>query len=487
MERGRYSYIMVSLLICISISVSILSIFTPIEYGVYTQHTYDLQHIFRGNKTDYRGKVLRLIDEIKSSVSSIRGLKFSKELNVVFINTSWALEQWAPKSENESSIPIDMLYREKIYKMTFIAPYNFSIVSGQRSWIAMFMAAVAGTTIYINTDYFNPDDRSVRNILSHELTHVLQFLNLNIYHNPNTTDSQLAFSALIEGDAGYTQHLYCITTGLCKPSPPTFIDLSNLYLSINLFPYIYGENFIRYLYNYYGNWTLVNRAYDKPPISTSMVMHPERYIAYLFNGSFTPERIAIPYCYTGNPSYIDTLGEYYLLLILAPVIGLENASTISSGWNGDRISLYLVNKSEGYEKWVLCWNISFFSMDNAKNVFSSMERVVRRYMENVSTLENNTIISSTIKRIDNKIVFHGMKIYLDGKYIFMYSEYEERYNVSSNKISTITPTPNTSLTATTSNRTITSTILAIDWKVTIVLAIALLIIGFVIGYLVKLK
>ncbi len=484
MKKNRYSYIVISLLICVSIAASILSISISREYGIYTYYTYNLQHIFEGNRTDYREKVLKLINEIKSSVSAIRGLKFVKELNVIFINTSWALEQWAPK--NESNIAIDMLYKEKIYKMTFIMPYNFSIVSGQRTWIAMFMAAVIGTTMYINTDYFNPEDKSVRNILSHELTHILQFLNLNIYHNPNTTDSQLAFLALIEGDAGYTQYLYCIKTGLCTPSPPTFIDLNNLYLSINLFPYIYGEKFVRYLYNYYGNWTLVNKAYDKPPISTSMVIHPERYIAYLFNGSFTPERVAISHCYSGSPSYIDTLGEYYLLLVLAPVIGIENASTISSGWSGDRVHLYLVNRSEGYEKWILCWNISFSSIDSAKNMFSSMERVVRRYMENLNIFKNNTITSSTIERIDNKIIFHSMKIYLDGKYIFIYSEYEEKYNASNN-VDTSMPTLNTSSILTTSSYITTLTIVVVDWIITIVLAIILLIIGFTIGYLIKLK
>ncbi len=425
MKLNRYGYMVIALLICIVIVVSLLSTFISIEYGVYTHYTYRFPYILSNNNTDYKMRVYKLIEEIKSFVSSIRGLKFGRKLDVVFINTSWALEQWAPKNE---SIPIDMLYKEKIYKMTLIVPYNFSIVSGQRSWIAMFMAAVAGTTVYINTDYFNPDDKSVRNILSHELTHVLQFLNLNIYHSLNTTDSQLAFSALIEGDAGYTQHLYCIKTGSCTPSPPTFIDLNNLYLSISLFPYVYGENFIRYLYSY-GNWTLVNRAYDKPPISTSMVMHPERYIAYLFNGSFAPERVAISHCYSGKPSYIDTLGEYYLLLLLAPRIGIENASTVSSKWYGDRVHLYMVNMSKSYEKWVLCWNISFFSIDDAKTMFLAMGKIASGYMGRSNVFENNTIISYNIKRIDSIVISHIMRIYLDRKYVFIYSEYEEKHNI----------------------------------------------------------
>ncbi len=329
----------------------------------------------------YIQKVYQLIDEIKRDVSRIRQLNFTREIEVVLINTSWAIETWAPK---DSTIPNDMIYKENIYKATLLVPHNFSIAVEQKRWIGMFLAAVAGTTLYINTDYFNPEDRGVRNVLVHELTHILQHLNLRMGVVDSTIDGAMAISALIEGDAGWTQHLYCIDTGLCTPSPTLNIDPNNPYISLLLFPYIYGENFVKRLY-VYGGWELVNQAYLKPPISTSMVIKPEKYIAYLSNGSYSPEDITIShnYCSYGDPLYSDRLGEYYILLILARRIGLENALIAADGWSGDRVELYRVTES-GYMKWVVCWNISWASQKDAEEFFQAYIQVLREEAKNIS-------------------------------------------------------------------------------------------------------
>lgn len=342
---------------------------------------------------EVRWRILELINEVKDGVSRIRGLKFDKEIDIMLINTSWAMKAWAPKEREE--VPEEMKYKEMVYKATLLVPLNFSVVEGQRGWVAMFLAATVGTTLYINTDYFNPDDRGARNVLAHELTHILQSLHLRIEGGGSSTDSMLASLALIEGDAGWTQHLYCIETGLCEPSPTLRIDTGNLYISLQLFPYIYGENFIRVLYTY-GGWNLVNKAYRNPPISTSMVMKPERYIAYVENGSYTPENIVISNSYRPyrDPLYSDTLGEYYLLLILAKRIGLENASRAADGWNGDKIELYLDRGPTGYVKWAVYWNISWASEEEAREFYQTLMEALKRETDSISIYNN--VVHATI-------------------------------------------------------------------------------------------
>ena len=97
---------------------------------------------------EVRWRILDLVNEVKDGVSRIRGLQFVKEVEVMLINTSWAMKTWAPKEGEE--IPEEMIYREIVYKATLLTPLNFSIVEGQRGWVAMFLAATVGTTLYLS-------------------------------------------------------------------------------------------------------------------------------------------------------------------------------------------------------------------------------------------------------------------------------------------------------------------------------------------------
>ena len=327
-------------------------------------------------------QILSLAKDVENVVEVIRNLTFNSNVSFELINTSWALEHWAPSETSETSP--DILYKEMVYKLTFLTPLNFSLVSGERSFVGMFLAATAGTTIYINTDYFDPNSPGSRNVLAHELTHVLQFIHFpNIFSGDNTTDADLAKQALIEGDAGWTQHLYCVTTGLCTPSPRTGIDLGNPYIAFVTFPYVYGEWFVSYLYNLSG-WSIVNKAYSQPPISTSMVMHPDRYVTYLITGEKGFEDPIIVCNCSGTRVYSDRLGEYYVMLVLARRIGLDNAMEIASSWEGDRVELYKIENAT-HVTWTLCWNITWRSqqsLDKFYDVFSNAVKTLAGEYEN---------------------------------------------------------------------------------------------------------
>ncbi|MEL9940545.1 MAG: DUF4157 domain-containing protein [Ignisphaera sp.] len=319
-------------------------------------------------------QILSLARDVENVVGRIRNLSFDSNVSFELINTSWALKHWAPSESSE--VPPEILYKEIVYKLTFLTPLNFSLVSGERSFVGMFLAATAGTTIYINTDYFDPNSSGSRNVLAHELTHVLQFIHFpNIFSGDNTTDASLAKQALIEGDAGWTQHLYCVKTGLCTPSPRTGIDLGNPYIALVTFPYVYGEWFVSYLYNLSG-WSIVNKAYSTPPISTSMVMHPDRYVAYLSTGEKGFEDPIIVCNCSGSRVYSDRLGEYYVMLVLARRIGLDSAMEIASSWGGDRVELYKTENTT-HVTWTLCWNITWRSQQSLNRFYEVFSNAVK--------------------------------------------------------------------------------------------------------------
>lgn len=359
--------------------------------------------------------VHRLVYEISRDLEVIRGLRFIKPIDIKIINTSWAIETWAPKEDFE--IPKEILYREMVYKLTFLIPYNKTIIQLQRAWVGMFLAAVAGTTLYINTDYFNPYDSSARNVLAHELTHILQFLHFQM-NPPATLDENLAFLTLLEGDAGWTQHLYCNKTKLCVPSPSTRLRLDDLYIALQLFPYIYGENFVRYLYELRG-WDLVNKAYKKPPRSTLMILNPEYYLNYLLNGTDIVVETTITLNGISECVYSDTLGSYYIMLILARDIGIEKASDIALNWRGDRVELCrAVDISE--IEWIVLWNITWSSPTYAKYFYNNLTLILTQKANVVEVDEGRMLavigVSESMKHVI-VVEVHGINVFIKSKYI----------------------------------------------------------------------
>ncbi|MCI4436739.1 MAG: DUF4157 domain-containing protein [Ignisphaera sp.] len=371
--------------------------------------------------TDIRQQVLNLVEEIMRVVEEVRNLSFAGKVDVVIINSSWALQHWAPKEEQP--IPPEMIYREVLFKSTLLLPLNYSIVKGERSYVAMFLAATAGTTLYINTDYFNISNPSARNVIAHELTHVLQFIHFpDIFRGEETTDSMLAKQALIEGDAGFVQRLYCLRTGLCTPSPRMGIYLADPYIALETFPYVYGETFVYALYNASGgSWRLVNLAYTRPPIATSMVMHPEKYINYLYTGDKGFEEPAVSCNALGEKVYGDRLGEYYIVLVLAQRIGLDEAFKTASSWHGDKAILYKFENTT-HVVWTTCWNITWASREDAVRFY---QKLVQSLGNATSITEQSTGVSESmavISRERHELVVTIMLGNSGTRWVFIHSE-----------------------------------------------------------------
>ncbi|MEM3979954.1 MAG: DUF4157 domain-containing protein [Ignisphaera sp.] len=376
----KFQNLAIFLIFVVVILVSLLSTFITTFIGLPNKQKYNLNLV--------ELSIHRLIDDVSKSLEEIRGLRFKEPIVIRIINTSWAIKMWAPEESIE--IPKELLYRELIYKLSFLIPYDKTIIQLERSWVGMFLAAAAGTTLYINIDYFNPNDPSARNILAHELTHVLQFLHFQIGYNPLTLDEGLAYATLVEGDAGLTQHLYCVETKLCTPSPPTHLYLGDLYLSLNLFPYIYGESFARYLYQR-GGWNLINKAYEKPPKSTLMVMNPEIYLSYLLNGTNVIVNVSIAINGIDKCALSDTLGAYYVMLILINYIGIEKATDLALNWRGDRVML-CEYENQANQSWIMLWNTTWSSPSYAINFYKNITSMLKQ-KSNVLEVKEDKVLA----------------------------------------------------------------------------------------------
>ena len=198
---------------------------------------------------------------------------------------------------------------------------------------------------------------------AHEYTHALQDaqfdlengMNLNDDFCEQDTEYCAAVSALIEGDASFTETQWFLEYSSLKDkreviqfyqeySSPIF-DGTPAFLQEDLiFPYVKGLEFVSFLYEK-GGFTAIDEAYRNPPVTTEQILHPERYpddmpvvidlddfTALLGDGWEEIDR--------------NVMGEWYSYLVLAKplnenwAIPDEEALTAAEGWGGDQYLVY---------------------------------------------------------------------------------------------------------------------------------------------------
>lgn len=206
---------------------------------------------------------------------------------------------------------------------------------------------------------------------AHEIVHALQDQNFDLDggalgREDVSDDQSLAVTALIEGDASFTEVRYIIerpdlldayleeadsvefdTTAL--DSAP-FIIADTL-----LFPYDQGYTFVEAVYND-GGWEAVDAAFANPPTSTEQILHPEKYLA-----GEQPVEVQVN-DFTGALGDdwtlwdSNTYGEYQIRVILQnSSMSDQQAEVAASGWGGDT---YVVAGTEDVDAihWVTAWD-----------------------------------------------------------------------------------------------------------------------------------
>ena len=344
-----------TLIVLILTVIAIFTFYSFVKENIGKQYsTYEVS-------SNTKSKILKIVDEVKVLVEKIRNLKFPNKLQIRIINTTWILEHWGPPPKPSK----EMLIKEVVYKLSLLVPPNFSIISEERQWVASFMAATAGYTLYIVEDNFDIEKPVTKRALAHELVHILQYHHFHVIY-PSTLDGRLAVLALIEGDADLVADIFCNLTGI-SPRPRPGLPINNPYIALHSFPYIFGENFVLYLHSK-GGWDLVNKAYMNPPKSTEQIMNPEKYLE-----NEEPIKVELKVNESTNPLYTDVMGEYYILLVLATKIDFKEAYKAAQGWGGDVLALFYDNNTS---TWTLYWNITWDTIDDAQEFYKAFNKAL---------------------------------------------------------------------------------------------------------------
>ncbi|WP_048152241.1 eCIS core domain-containing protein [Palaeococcus ferrophilus] len=322
--------------------------------------------------------VLSSVKAIEKDVEDIRNLTFRQEPRVVVLTKEEALRKWAPSKPSP-----ELMAWEEIYKLTLLVSPDYSLIKGEQRATAGWIAATSGNTLYIIEENFRETGDTAYRVIAHELTHVLQ----KQYFDPsygNTLDERLAMQALVEGDADLVADTYCRLHGI-KIEKITSFSFRDLPVELHYFPYVFGDRFVEYLYDK-GGWELVNSAYSKRPLSTAQVMHPELYLNYTL-----PVHVELEA--DGQVIHEDTMGEFYIYLLVSGHLGNETGWRVAEGWRGDKLILF-TNGSE-----VLLWKTVWASEEDAREFYDAMGEISKdsTYARVTLKLDGRTVLYEAVR------------------------------------------------------------------------------------------
>lgn len=196
-------------------------------------------------------------------------------------------------------------------------------------------------------------------VLSHELAHAVedQYFDLDkMLDIEGNDDKLLAIKSLVEGDATMVSLFYIMGTedygsiaGMNISS-----DLKNMVLGSEegfegvpailkeniLFQYYGGFAFIEKALEH-GGWEEVNRAFENPPTSTELLIHPEKYFAR-DDPPLNVELEGLDILQEKGWKKIEdnVIGELAFRILFEEWQGEGNGDKPSQGWGGDRFIAY---------------------------------------------------------------------------------------------------------------------------------------------------
>jgi hypothetical protein len=175
----------------------------------------------------------------------------------------------------------------------------------------------------------------------------------------DNADLTLARKALIEGDAVAVMFVYLLEPlGLSMDDLPDLQTLLQASASLLgdqfqvyaraplilrqqlLFPYVHGLAFVKAVLRRDG-WPGLAQVYRRPPVSTTQIMHPDKYFAALpeMPAQVTLDIAATELSTPWKKLKRDVLGEFLLSVVLQQFLPEDEARQSAAGWRGDRYEL----------------------------------------------------------------------------------------------------------------------------------------------------
>ena len=326
---------------------------------------------------------------VAHGVERVRGLQFERLPRVRHVSGAQARAEGLREFDRETP-PAEVGGEERLLKLLELLPPDAQL----RDLLGKTLSSEVG-------GYYLPRTRTLSIVgegasggllgeitLAHELTHALEDQHFGIASHGATgyrRDRTTAESALHEGTATIAMVDYALLNQLPTAKVPTALRKQALgaldkavipassglprYVREGLvFPYAAGGRLVNRIERR-GGWTAVNRALERPPVSTEQVMHPAKYDA-----GERPLRVRVR-----PPTGVELIeagdiGEFDTEQLLRAANGREHSRRAAAGWGGGGFALWRAGGDRyGLElRWV--WD----SARDAREFTAAARRTARR-------------------------------------------------------------------------------------------------------------
>lgn len=331
---------------------------------------------------------IKAADEVLAQMSKILDLPIKEPLKKS-LRSKQEVRDYLVREEKEDRNDKERYADDKTLEAFGLIPKGFPL---DKFMIDALTDQVAGLydpkakEFYI-ADWIPADEQ--KSVMSHELTHALEDQSFHIdpwikAARPND-DAELARDAVSEGSAMAAMVDYemldqnvgvrdipdvtlMIRTGaltemekdpILSKAPPFIRDQL-------LFPYLAGVGFTQSFLKDRSGWSDLHQIFDKPPVSTQQIMHPELYLHGVM-----PESVKLPDWKNVVPQdwkllEENVMGEFGLNEVLKQFIGVDRADLLSPAWKGDR---YAVFENEETKETPLVYRLALDNSDDAARFF----------------------------------------------------------------------------------------------------------------------
>jgi hypothetical protein len=239
-------------------------------------------------------------------------------------------------------------------------------------------------------DWTTPADE--RSVMSHELTHALQDQHFHIDKwtdaaKPND-DGELARDAVLEGSAmaamleyelggkGSIRDLGDFDASLLMgdlDSSPELSKAPKVLQDELLFPYLAGITFTQHLLKAGNGWPDFYKVFNKPPVSTQQIMHPDLYLR-----GVVPAKIELPSAkgvVSSDWKKLDenNMGEFGVQEILKQFLPKDRSTALAAAWSGDR---YAIFENQKNKRTLLEFRIRLSSDADAARFFGAYSEIL---------------------------------------------------------------------------------------------------------------
>lgn len=292
-----------------------------------------------------RQELRAILDEL----SGITGMPVRRDVPASMMSRPQLRKFLADQAESEID-PKELAAEEMTLKKFGLVPADFDL---KKTMLGVLEEQAAAFYNFKKRRLFLMDARTGiadRVVMAHELSHALadQHYSLERFLSKvKTDDEELARAAVVEGqatvlmshfDAGNREAQFPASSSLTRAGSSGFdeLDKAPLYLRVVLlFPYWDGAHFQKAAIAKYGT-EAYRRVFERPPVSTQQILHPERYFEGLAPEIPPLARIRAK----GLKKLADgAVGELDVRTLLTQ-FDLESPVEIAEDWRGGRFVLY---------------------------------------------------------------------------------------------------------------------------------------------------